>query len=85
MSKYYSFDRIDNEFRVHDTCEEAKASAENFLQLWRDEAKQWGWPEFMHYMIGYGKVIGISIEKELSKEENLDFNSAADYEIEEIK
>ena len=97
MNKYYSFDRIEGDFKLHETREEAKASTEKSLQLWREEAINDGWPEFMGYMIGYGKTIGLSTQtieaekKDYTDEEwedlgySLDFERIGDYQIKEIE
>ena len=94
---YFSFDRFEGEYDFHETEKEAKESAENYLQTWRDEATDDGWPEDMENYIGYGKLFGISKEtyrhdkKDFTEEEwedkgySSDFDFVVDYEIKEQK
>jgi len=57
---YIVFDLIEPEYAFVHTEKQAKDKADEFLNLYRDEAESDGWPEDIEKSIGYAKVVAQS-------------------------
>ena len=55
--KWFVYDKINNEFEVVESGDQAREEAEQFLKYYRDNACSDGWPEDMRHAVGYGPVI----------------------------
>ena len=69
---YIVFDAIENEFEFVHTEKQAKDKAEEFLQLYRDEAPDNGWPEDIVDTISYAKIIVSSKVTKIDKFSHVD-------------
>lgn len=75
---FFSWDPQEREFCEHETAEQAKDSAEEVLQFFRDEAGD-GWDEEVHNIV-WGQIIGRVVQtKNEPAPEGSEFDSIADY------
>lgn len=92
---YFSYDPIDDEFNQHNTLEEAKEKAEFYLDFYKGEAHDSGWPDGVEG-ICYGDIKGATCstlheyrdqmpeEEWASKYGITDFDEIIEYEVKEI-